>query len=132
MLTMAGACDIRSTVRSKAPNLPFCKIKELILGDKYELSLVICSDTLATRMNREYRKKSYKPNVLSFPLSENEGEIFLNIRKAAREAKTMGVSTKARIAHLFIHGCYHLKGLDHGPVMDKAEEKMLRKFGFAA
>jgi rRNA maturation RNase YbeY len=116
---------VQTTVR-----LPFEAMAKAILPAGYELSLVICGDVLARRMNTEYRKKTYKPNVLSFPVSKNEGEIFLNIRKAEREARAMGVSRDWRLAHLFIHGCAHLKGHDHSDQMDALEAKVLRKFGF--
>ncbi len=99
-----------------------------ILSKQYQLSLVICGDSLARRMNKEWRKKTYKPNVLSFPLAKNEGEIFLNVRKAEREARTMDISAKARIAHLFVHGCFHLIGHKHGDKMDALERKVLKKF----
>lgn len=101
-----------------------------ILPSGYELSLVVCGDDLAQRMNREYRKKTYIPNVLSFPLAKNEGEIFLNVRKAEREARALGISRDFRLAHLFIHGCAHLAGLDHSDRMDALETRVLRKFGF--
>ncbi len=29
---------------------------------------------------------------------------------------------------LFIHGCVHLKGYDHGAKMEKVEEKFRKKF----
>jgi len=121
-------------VRRASPRLarrvPFEKIARTVLGGKYELSLVICGDLLARRMNREYRKKTYKPNVLSFPLSKTEGEIFLNIRKAEREARRFGVSAQARLALLFVHGCFHLKGLRHGRIMERHEARILRRFGY--
>lgn len=103
----------------------------VVLGKEYDLSLVICGDKLAQRINVEHRKKSYYPNVLSFPLFPGEGEIFLNIRKAEREARQLGVSPKQRIALLFVHGLFHLKGLDHGDKMEAEEQKVLRKFGLA-
>ncbi len=121
--------DIRRTV-AKPVRLPFEAIAKAILPAGYQLSLVICGDSLARRMNTEYRKKTYKPNVLSFPISKNEGEIFLNIRKAEREARVMGVSAKWRLAHLFIHGCAHLKGHDHSDSMDALERRILKQFGF--
>ena len=121
--------DIRYTLKAKI-RVPFEKMARAALPRGYQLSLVICGDRLAQRMNKEYRKKTYRPNVLSFPLSKNEGEIFLNVRKAAREARTMRISTNARIAHLFIHGCFHLAGHGHGDRMDALELKVLRKFGF--
>ncbi len=110
--------------------LPFDKIATAALPKGYQLSLVICGDRLAQRMNKEYRKKTYRPNVLSFPLSKTEGEIFLNVRKAAREARLEGISTNARIALLFIHGCFHLAGYKHGDRMEALEQKVLKKFGF--
>ncbi|MCR4326017.1 MAG: rRNA maturation RNase YbeY [Patescibacteria group bacterium] len=117
------------TIRARVPSVPYERIARSILGARYELSLVLCGDSLARRMNREYRKKAYSPNVLSFPLSQREGEIFLNVRKAEREAKQFGTSIRTRLALLFIHGCLHLKGYAHGSKMERAEEKILRKFG---
>lgn len=119
---------IRRTVNDTV-SLPFERIARNILGPTYELSLVICGDTLARRMNAEYRKKTYAPNVLSFPLSKQEGEIFLNIRKAAREARRDGTPLKKWLALLFVHGCFHLKGVDHGPAMERNEQRVLRTFG---
>jgi probable rRNA maturation factor len=112
------------------PRLPFEKMAEQILGIKYELSVVICGDTLAQRMNKQYRKKSYKPNVLSFLISKTEGEIFLNVQCAAREAKKYKTTLPKRLALLFVHGCFHLKGLKHGDKMEAAEQKVLKKSGF--
>lgn len=101
-----------------------------VLGSKYELSLVVCGDTLAQRMNRQYRKKSYRPNVLSFPLEKGSGEIFLNLRKTEREAAQYGVSVRDRFALLYVHALWHLKGLDHSDAMEKRERDTLKRFGF--
>src|ERR1700721_1757652 len=122
--------SIKRTTRSATPALPFEKIARAILGARYELSLVICGDSLAQRMNKEYRKKTYKPNVLSFPISKTEGEIFLNAQSAKREAKKYGTPRQKRLALLFVHGCYHLKGFDHGRRMESLEQKTLKRFGF--
>ncbi len=103
----------------------------MILGSSYDLSLVICGDKLATTMNAQYRKKTYSPNVLSFPYSKHEGEIFLNVRKAAREAKVGGGSHRSRMALLFVHGCFHLKGYRHGLTMERQETRVLRAFGLS-
>lgn len=100
----------------------------VVLGSSYQLSLVLCGDTLARRINIAYRKKSYYPNVLSFELDPKEGEIFLNIRKAEREARAMGTSPRKRATLLFVHGCFHLKGLKHGERMEAAERRVLKRF----
>ena len=96
--------DIRRTVKG-APSAPFARIADGILRRRYQLSLVLCGDTLAQRMNAEHRQKTYKPNVLSFPLSETEGEIFLNLAKAGREARAEGITRSERVTYLFIHAC---------------------------
>src|SRR3989344_959408 len=117
------ACALRACV-------PFEKMAHAILGSQYELSLVICGDTLASALNRTYRKKVYPANVLSFPIGKNEGEIFLNIRASEREARTFGIPAREHIAHLFVHGCFHLKGYMHGEKMEREEGRILRAFGF--
>lgn len=126
----AGEYDIRSTIRGPLPRIPFAAMKEAVLGKEYSLSLVICGDTLAQKLNRTYRNKEYKPNVLSFPLDRGSGEIFLNIRKAAREAEEYGMTPRQRTALLFIHSCLHLKGYDHGAAMERQERKFMKQFGF--
>ncbi len=124
--------DIRSTVKSPATRgIPFGKIAKAILPT-CDLSLVICGDALATKINKQYRKKSYSPNVLSFELEKNAGEIFLNVMTAAREAKKFNMPLKKRLALLFVHGCFHLKGLAHGDKMEREEHKILKKFGLAS
>jgi probable rRNA maturation factor len=110
--------------------IPFEAIAKSVLGEKYELSLVICGDELSRRMNKEYRKKTYAPNVLSFPLSKTEGEIFLNVRKSVSEAHRYNHTAQAHLAYLFIHGCFHLKGLDHGDAMERKEAELMRQFKF--
>jgi rRNA maturation RNase YbeY len=131
--------DIKTTIRGSVPRIPFREIAQMILGTSYELSLVICGDALATRMYKEHRlpslklrqasNKTYSPNVLSFPLDKNEGEIFLNVRKAQREARAFGIPLRERLAYLYIHGCFHLKGLDHSDKMEREEARVMKRFG---
>ena len=122
--------SIRKTARNAAPSLPYEAIAKKILGNDYDLSLVICGDTLAQKINTQYRKKAYKPNVLSFPYSRKSGEIFLNVAKARREATEFNVPFRDRLAFLFIHACWHLVGLDHGVTMERREKEILRSFGY--
>lgn len=120
--------DIRQTVRHRVPKLPYEKLGRAVLSPSYELSLVICGDSLARKINKLHRKKTYAANVLSFPLSQNEGEIFLNVEAAAREARRFGTTERKRLALLFVHGLMHLKGLSHGRTMDERGRKILRAF----
>jgi len=118
---------ITSTVRAY-PNLPYEKIKDDILGKKYILSLAFIGGTRSQKLNKEHRGKDYTPNVLSFPLDTNIGEIFITPTIAKKEASKFDMTHKGYIGFLFIHACLHLKGLDHGETMDKAEKKYCKKY----
>ncbi|MDP2649959.1 MAG: rRNA maturation RNase YbeY [bacterium] len=125
---IAQTFSIKKTTKGTLPSVPFEDIKNEVLGGKYELSLVLIGDALAKRLNSEHKNKSTPTNVLSFPLSRTEGEIFLNVRRATRDARTYGHSWEQHLAFLFIHACLHLKGMTHSPKMERAEEKLLRAF----
>jgi len=123
--------DIRHTVRSRTPRLPYEALANKALPKRYQLSVVVCGDSLARKLNNQHRHKTYAANVLSFPLSSSEGEIFLNVAAAKREAHRFSTSQQRRLALLFVHGLLHLKGLQHGRTMDELERKILRAFRLA-
>src|SRR3989344_780707 len=93
---------LHKTTKQSIPSIPFERLARAVLGARYELSLVVCGDALARRMNKAYRKKSYTPNVLSFPITKYAGEIFLNIRSAEREAELYHTSLRARLPPFYI------------------------------
>jgi probable rRNA maturation factor len=111
------------------PAFPYQEIKEAILGAKYELSVAFVGTKRAQRLNREYRHKDYVPNVLSFPLDPTHGELYLCPEIAYPEAKDFNLTKDGYIAFLFIHGCLHLKGYDHGDTMESLEQRYLKRFG---
>ena len=125
-----NTCDIQSTTKGKLPSLPFADIKTAILGKQYELSLVFVGDKKSRTLNRIYREKDKATNVLSFPLSKTEGEIFINLKKAKVEAKDFDKQYIPFVGFLFVHGLLHLKGLDHGTHMERLEKKYCKQFGF--
>src|SRR3989344_2740853 len=115
---------ITNTTKGKLPRLPFAKITEAVLGNEYDCSLVIAGSKKSQELNRAYREKDYPTNILSFPLDKNEGEIFLDLRKAREDAVNFDRSYTNFIGFLFIHALFHLKGLDHGAKMENAEKKV--------
>lgn len=121
---------IASTVKSY-PTFQYETMKNDILGKRYDLSLQFVGPTRAAKLNQTYRQKTYTPNVLSFPLTEDTGEIFICPQVAVKEAAKYNLSTSGYVAYLFIHGLLHLKGLDHGDEMDKQEKRYLRKYDIA-
>lgn len=126
-----GTCTITSTVRGYSTDVPFVAIKQAILGAKYDLSLAFVGERRAASLNQAYRNKTYSPNVLSFPLTEKAGEIFICPNVAKKEASKYDLTPDGYIAYLFIHGCLHLKGYDHSEAMDKLERKYLKAFNIS-
>ena len=119
---------ITQTIKGKLPRLPLKRIKNDVVGTRYTLSVAFVGDTRAATLNRIYRGKKTPANVLSFPLSKNEGEIIINPYQAKRDAKHFNMSEKQFIGYLFIHGLLHLKGYRHSSTMNREEKKLLRKF----
>ena len=119
--------SLSSTV-AKYPEHPYETIKDTILGKSYSLSLNFIGESRAQKLNIAYRKKDYIPNVLSFPLDEKTGEMFICPKVAKSQAKDFDLSVDGYIAYLFIHGCVHLKGHDHGDTMDRLEKKYVKQF----
>ncbi len=122
---------IASTVKKYPKNHPYQEVKNKILGTKYDLSLTFVGTKRAAKLNQTYRNKSYVPNVLSFPLTDGVGEIFICPSVAQSEAAKFDLSTSGYVVYLFIHGLLHLKGLDHGDTMEKLERKYLKLFNIS-
>jgi len=120
--------DIKNTTQKKVPSLPFGDIKQFILNEKYDLSLVFIGDKLSRKLNKYYRKIDKPTNILTFPLSKKEGEIFINLTLAQRQFLKFSESYDKFIGFLFIHGLLHLKGYKHSSKMEHEEEKMKGKF----
>ncbi len=113
---------------SPHPDLPYLSIKEKIVGKSYTLTIVFCSPKESQERNKAYRGKDYPTNILSFPLSENEGEIYICLSKARKDAKEFEMSYNKFLHLLFIHGVLHLKGHDHGSTMEGLEDKLVKQF----
>jgi len=120
--------NITSTVKKYPKNIPYDDIKRQILGDSYDLSLAFIGAKRAATINQQYRNKSYSPNVLSFPLDKQAGEIIICPSVADKEHSDFNLTPRGYIAFLFIHGLLHLKGYDHGDTMEKLERKHLKSF----
>ena len=104
-------------------------MKDAILGKKYELSLVIVSKSEIKELNEKYRGINKPTDILSFPLSSKEGEIFINLDMAKIEAKKFNRTYENFLGFLFIHGLVHLKGFDHSSTMESIEARFRNKFG---
>lgn len=115
------------------PYFSYETVKNDILGKKYSLSLSFVGPTRAQKLNAQYRKKTYIPNVLSFPLDATTGEIIICPEIARKEHRSYNLSVDGYIAFLFVHGLLHLKGHDHHTepeaiAMEKLEKRYMTKY----
>lgn len=112
-----------------------------------EVSVVLSSDLLVRRLNRDYRGRDEPTNVLSFaeldaPASACNagphllGDVILARETIAKEARDQGKSLADHLAHLVVHGVLHLLGHDHqdpreAEAMEALERDILQGLGIA-
>lgn len=127
--------------KGELPSLPFDLMKQGVLGTDYDLSLIFASNEKLKELNKKYRDKNGTTDILSFPISEKNGEIYISIKESARQAENFGYKNLPKkistgeateiekfIGFLFIHGMLHLKGYSHGSTMEREEAKFVKKF----
>jgi probable rRNA maturation factor len=81
------------------------------------IRIVFTGDSRMRRLNRTWLGHASTTDVLSFPIEEGggeglEGEIYVNLDQARRQAGEYGVSDRSEITRLVIHGSLHLLGHD--------------------
>jgi len=77
------------------------------------LSVICTDDRFMKKINREFLEHNYVTDVIAFPLGEDggvEGEIYVNLDAAARQAKEYGVTYSNECTRLFVHAALHLCG----------------------
>lgn len=127
-MTKTKKFSITKETEINIPNIKFEKIKDSALGKDYDLSLIFTDQKKMKKLNLIYRDKNSPTDILSFPISDNEGEIYISLEEARKEARKFDRPYENFIAFLFIHGCVHLKGHDHGSTMESIEAKLREQF----
>lgn len=120
--------SITNKTKSTLPRVPFAKIKDEVLGKKYNLSLVFIGRDRSRKLNFGHRQKDYATNILSYTLDKSNGEIFITPEIVKKQTKKFERKYDNLIGFLFIHGLLHLKGFEHGSKMEKAEAVFQKKF----
>ncbi len=120
---------LTNTTKAKLPRLAFVDMKNAVLGPDYDLSVTIVSEGKIQELNRIHRDKDVPTDILSFPLDETNGEMYINPEQTAIEAKKFDRPYENFFAFLFIHGLVHLKGFDHGSTMESIEADFRKQFG---
>ena len=83
---MSGFSIINQTRAGIPAKARFRAIKEAALGNDYDLSLIFTTPARIEKLNLIYRNKDKPTDILSFPLSKKEGEIYICQSEARKEA----------------------------------------------
>ena len=92
------------------------------------------------QLNRDYRRKDYATNVLTFDYTQEPivtADLVLCAPVVAREAAEQNKTLAEHYAHLLVHGTLHAQGWDHEPrdadaqEMEAYESDILAGLGFA-
>lgn len=123
---MSGV-EITNLTRRSVPRFAYTTIAQEVLPG-WDVSLVFVGPKKAQGLNIQLRKKTYTPNVLSYALGEKNGEIFICLSEAAKQAPEHEMNERVFVLFLFIHGLLHLKGMAHSVTMERSEQKLLAKY----
>jgi probable rRNA maturation factor len=104
------------------------------------ITVRIVGEDEGRRLNRDYRRRDYATNVLTFDYARQpvvEADLVLCAPVVQREAEAARIAPAAHYAHLLVHGVLHAQGYDHeGPpadaqAMESRESALLQRLGFA-
>ena len=108
------------------------------LASDAEITVRIVDASEGQALNREYRKKNYATNVLTFDYTLEPvvtADLVLCAPVVAQEAQDQGKTLQAHYAHLIVHGALHAQGWDHeldedAQVMELREAEIMARLGF--
>ena len=107
------------------------------MGRDAQVTIRYVAEAEGRRLNKEYRRRDYATNVLTFVYGKNPlaGDVVICAPIVAREADEQGKGLDAHHAHMLVHGLLHLRGFDHenerdAQRMERRERTILARLGF--
>ncbi len=108
------------------------------LSSDAEITVRIVDAPEGQELNREFRKKDYATNVLTFDYTLEPvvtADLVLCAPVLEKEAEDQGKTLQAHYAHLIVHGALHAQGWDHeldedARVMELRESEIMARLGF--
>ena len=104
-----------------------------------EITVRIVNAEEGRALNRDFRKKDYATNVLTFDYAQEPvvvADLVLCAPVVEQEAREQGKTLQAHYAHLLVHGTLHAQGWDHetsradAEAMEASEIEILAGLGF--
>ncbi|MBQ3567026.1 MAG: rRNA maturation RNase YbeY [Oscillospiraceae bacterium] len=116
-----------------------------------EVSVSFVTNKEIRSLNKAYRNKDTETDVLSFPLTNDDGtqevnaetgfvllgDVVISLETAVKQAEMYGHSLEREIGFLTVHSMLHLLGYDHETspleerIMREKEEAVLEKLGIS-
>ena len=105
-----------------------------------EITVRIVNAEEGRALNRDFRKKDYATNVLTFDYAAEPvvmADLVLCAPVVEAEATANGKDLLAHYAHLLVHGTLHAQGYDHedseeeAEAMEQREREVMAALGFA-
>lgn len=88
------------------------------------VNVVFCSNEKITELNKEYLKRNYATDVITFHYDEEEiGEIYIGIEQVKINSNEYKEEIENEISRVLIHGVLHLSGYKD---YDEKEKKEMR------
>ena len=120
-------------------------------GKDAEVSVSFVSNKEIRELNKIYRNKDSVTDVLSFPLTSEDGtvevnpetgavqlgDVVISLETAVKQAQNYGHSLEREVGFLTVHSMLHLLGYDHETsqldqrIMREKEESVLEKLGIS-
>lgn len=117
---------------------------DIAISEVREIHLVITDDPRIRVLNKEHRRKDKATDVLSFPQFDPKeisgrskkkvvaagpylGDLVVSAETTLRQAKEFGVTKRAELVRLLVHGVLHLCGYDHEKVPAADAQRMRRR-----
>lgn len=97
-------------------------VRSILKGEKRagDITIVFITDERMADLNFRFRRKNRTTDVLAFPLNDKlaangrvQGEIYIALDQARRQAKEYGATLAEELKRLVVHGTLHLLGYDH-------------------
>jgi probable rRNA maturation factor len=129
--------DLKDAARHRAA-LPRHRVIRCIrhaLDADGEITVRIVDADEGQALNRDFRKKDYATNVLTFDYASEPvvmADLVLCAPVVAREAKELKKPLAEHYAHLLVHGTLHAQGWDHETSETDAEAMEAREIEILA
>jgi probable rRNA maturation factor len=103
-----------------------------------ELAVRLVDEAEGRALNKDFRRKDYATNVLTFDYAREPvvmADLIICSPVIEREADEQGKTLEAHYAHMLVHGALHAQGWDHvknkdARAMEAREREIMAALGF--